>query len=330
MMLSVIIPVFNGERTLSDCLAALFASRGVDFEVIVVDDGSRDGSADIARQFPCRVITLGQNQGAARAKNIGAAQARGDVVVFTDADCLVQPDTLAMIAEDLRDPEITGVVGMLDERLRYSNFSSQYKNLWMHYTYLRLPRFVGVFYTSLAAARRTAFLDLGGFDSNYRGASVTEDIELGQRFLGAGHKILSDKRLTVEHVKRYDLGELLQTDFQRASALTKIFLRRRFDPRQRGQRYYASVPWYFILGVPLSYLAIGLAVAALVWALAMPLALASTAAVLALNAPFLLFLGRRRGPLFFIQSCLFLIPDMLASGLGVMHALITFARGQRY
>ena len=72
---------------------------------------------------------------------------------------------------------MTGVVGLLDTRLRYQDFASQYKNLWMHFTYLRLPRQVGVFYTSAAAARR------GGLCCPGR---LRQQLQRGQRHRGHG------------------------------------------------------------------------------------------------------------------------------------------------
>jgi glycosyltransferase involved in cell wall biosynthesis len=328
--ISVIIPTYNAARTLGECLASVFASDYGSFEVIVVDDGSRDRSAAIAQTFPCRVVRLPKNVGASRAKNAGAGEASGDIVFFTDSDCLIQPDALRLIAENLADRAVTGVVGLLDARLPYDDFPSQYKNLWMHFTYLRLPRQVGVFYTSAAAARRDAFLAMGGFDSNYSGASITEDIDLGQRFLTAGHVLVSEKRLLVQHLKHYSWPELVKTDFWRASALAKILLRKKIANRGQQQKYYASVPWYFALGIPLSWLTVVFLAAAVVWPPAVVAALATWAGILLLNAPFLAFLRRQRGWLFFIQSCLFLLPDMVISGLGVLHALVTFIQGKRY
>lgn len=328
--ISVIIPTYNAARTLGDTLRSVLASEYPDFEVIVVDDGSKDASAEIAGGFPCKLVRLPHNVGASRAKNAGAEAAGGDIVFFTDSDCVVQPDALRLIAENLADPAVTGVVGLLDTKLRFADFPSQYKNLWMHYTYLRLPRRVGVFYTSAAAARRAAFAELGGFDPNYSGASITEDMDLGQRFLTAGHVLVSEKRLLVEHVKHYTWRDLFKTDLWRASALTKILLRKKLGNRGPKQKYYASVPWYFALGVPLSWLVALFAVLGFVWPAAWLAALACFAGIVLLNWPFVDFLRRQRGWLFFIQSCLFLVPDMFVSGIGILHAIVTFAQGKRY
>ncbi len=345
-MISVVIPAHNAARTLGDCLRAIRGSSYTEYEVIVVDDASTDSTAQIAAQHGCRWIRVPENVGAAMAKNIGVGEAQGDIVLFTDADIIVQPDTLGLVAQDLSDPSVAGVVGLLGKELKYGNFSSQFKNLWMYYTYARLAtradaeRGVGVFYTSLAAIRKGTFLGMGGFDPNYRGASVTEDIEFGQRLLTGGHTIRLDARLAVEHLKHYTLRELLRTDLQRAFGLSKTWLRKKLDPVQRasGQRYYASVPWFFVLGAPLAWLLPVFVVLALCtkqalrsaqswWA---SLALLDYAAILLFNAPFLSALRKARGWLFGLQSCLFLPVDLWVSGLGVLWALADYLAGNRY
>jgi glycosyltransferase involved in cell wall biosynthesis len=370
-MISIVIPVHNAACTLSECLQAIRGSDYADYEIIVVDDASTDTSAELATRYGCRVVRLPENVGSARAKNVGASEAKGDILLFTDGDILLQPDTLRLVAESLQDPTVAGVVGLLGTELKYDDFSSQFKNLWMHYTYKRIAasqaaeRGVGLFFTSIASIRKDVFERLGGFDTNYEGASVTEDIEFGQRLLSAGCKVRLDGRLTVEHLKHYSLIGLLRTDLERAFGLTKTWLRKRLAPRQQvtQQKYYASVPWFFIAGVPLAWLLAALVVLAL-WMRqpfgACGVATASRAlcgvatasralcgvatasrvlcgsamltyvAVLLVNAPFLSDLFRARGWLFGLQSCLFLPVDLWVSGLGAFWAMIDYLRGHRY
>ena len=82
---SIIIPVFNGENTIEQCLESAFASDYPNYEVLVVDDNSDDSTVEIIKKYPCRLIQLDKRSGAAAARNIGAAKSRGQVLFFTDA-----------------------------------------------------------------------------------------------------------------------------------------------------------------------------------------------------------------------------------------------------
>lgn len=329
MRISVVIPVYNGVATIDACLRSLEASGFPDVEIIVVDDGSTDGTADVAASHDCRLIRSPQNVGAARAKNMGAEQATGEVLFFTDADVLVPRQGLVYVFDDLQDPSVTGVVGLLGRECPYPNFGSQFKNLWMHFTYLRQPRRVGLFYTSAAAIRRETFLREGGFDANYHGASVTEDIELGQRLLEHGCTVIMDKRLAVIHMKQYDVAELLRTDMQRARGLVQTWLRNR---ARRSGAHYASVPWYF--GASVGAMGMLWVTALLAVALRAPVLAGGCATLLmlawGLNTPFLGALAAWRGFGFLLQSMLFLPLDLSASGLGIVLGLWDFARGKRF
>jgi len=110
-LVSVITPVYNGERYLREALASLFAQDYRPFESIVVDDGSEDSSAAIAQSFPVRYHRQ-ENQGAAAARNAGIALAGGDLVAWLDSDDLLPPNKLSLQAGYLAEhPEVGCVVG---------------------------------------------------------------------------------------------------------------------------------------------------------------------------------------------------------------------------
>ena len=110
-MISVIIPMYNGESTIEKCLKALKQqSFNGKFEVIVVDDGSTDNGANLAEKLGVKVIRQ-KNKGPASARNNGAKIATGDIIVFTDSDCVPSESWLAEMAEPLKDKGITGVQG---------------------------------------------------------------------------------------------------------------------------------------------------------------------------------------------------------------------------
>ena len=113
MRASVVIPVYNGAHTLEACLQSLAqqSMKPHEFEVIVVDDGSTDESAAIARRFGVNVITQ-KNGGAPAARNTGIRAARGTWVAFTDSDCVCSRTWLAALVNAAeREPGSLGAAG---------------------------------------------------------------------------------------------------------------------------------------------------------------------------------------------------------------------------
>ncbi len=323
--ISVIIPTHNGAETLAACLESLRASTLAPAEIIVVDDASTDTSAEIARRLGCRVIALAENIGAARAKNCGAQAATGDVLFFTDDDVTVAPDALQYVAENFAEATIAGVVGLLDAHIPFADFASNYKNLWMRFSYAKIPRErIGLFYTSIASMRRQVFLQLGGFDENYSGASITEDTEFGQRAWVAGHYVRLDDRVTAVHHKHYTPREVLVTDYWRARALVLLRL------RKWGQPFYTSVPAFYQLAVPAIFAALGCLVLALVAPILFAAGIGLLFGFYFLFLPWFAFLVNERGAGFaLIAGCVQPI-DALAVGCGMAAGGFDFIRGIKY
>jgi glycosyltransferase involved in cell wall biosynthesis len=104
---SVVIAAYDAELWIESCLESLKHQTAPPLEVIVVDDGSRDRTAALARRAGARVLTT-PHRGAGAARDTGAAAARGDLLVFLDSDEVYAPDFLERLAEPLRDPEVRG------------------------------------------------------------------------------------------------------------------------------------------------------------------------------------------------------------------------------
>jgi glycosyltransferase involved in cell wall biosynthesis len=218
MRLSVVIPVHNGGDDLQKCLEALRNSTRLPDELIIVDDASTDGSAQSAARFGTVVDC--QNHlpiGPARARNLGAVRAQGDVLLFLDADVMVHPDTLALIERHFREyPEIAALFGSYDDHPPHRNWISLYKNLQHHFVHHQSQTEASSFWTGVGAIRRDVFLRLGGFTSSYVRPSI-EDIELGVRLKASGYRIRLCPDVQVMHLKRWNIYNLLRTDiFDRA------------------------------------------------------------------------------------------------------------------
>lgn len=225
---SVVIPAHDAEDQIGACLESVFRNRSVDFEVIVVDDASGDGTADVAAGFPCRLIRSESNLMAANCRNLGARHARGELIVFFDADETMGPDTLRRFRDALRDnPGVDAVVGSLTPTTPAPGFFSRFKNLQHHLTHQRARTKGATLDSGRMAIRGAIFEKIGGFEPAFAGASI-EDIALGYRMTRAGHRIRFEPDIQVVHHKRYDLVDLVRSDvLHRAIPWTGLMLRER-------------------------------------------------------------------------------------------------------
>ena len=228
--ISVIVPVNNGGRGFVKSLLSLVEASPAAGEIIVVDDGSWDHSWREAQKLGVQVIREPVCGGPAKARNRGAQTARGDILLFIDADVVVPSGLIGQVAHIFeREPELAAVIGSYDDEPEARNFFSQYKNLFHHFTHQHANDQASSFWGACGAIRRDIFLAAGGFDESYRKPCV-EDIELGYRLRAAGHRIRLLKALQVKHLKRWKFGSLLASDFFcRALPWTELILRyRRF------------------------------------------------------------------------------------------------------
>jgi glycosyltransferase involved in cell wall biosynthesis len=205
---SIVVPVLNGEETIGDCLASLLR---VDFpderrEIIVVDNGSRDRTVAIAGGFPVRLVRE-PRQGRSSARNRGIAEARGELVAFTDADCAVSTTWLAELANGFERVEVGAVAGevvaypartpveryLAARRPAYNAWSLSHRHRWIAFP--------------SAAVRRLVFDRIGAFDSRIPGGA---DIDFSWRLLAAGFEVGFRPKALVFHRHPTTIGVLLR------------------------------------------------------------------------------------------------------------------------
>ena len=223
--LSVVVPVYNGAHTLGPCLHALLNASGPSPEIIVIDDGSTDNSAEIARRAGARVIEQETNLGQGSARNAGVKLARGNIVVFVDADVVIHADALERIGQFFREqPDYAAVFGSYDTVPAVRTLVSQYRNLLHHFVHQQGDREAETFWTGLGAVRREAFEAVGGFADNY---TPIEDVNLGLRMHDAGYRIALEPQVMGTHLKDWTLRSMIATDiFDRALPWARMaFLR---------------------------------------------------------------------------------------------------------
>lgn len=308
--ISVVLPVGNGSAVVGDVVRAIVEASPPPGEVVVVDDRVSDGSLDgVTADGRVRVVRNGRGPGPAGARNAGARAARGPVILFVDADVFVPPDIFAKIAAAYGEG-VDGVVGVEAEVATLPNLASRYKNLWMRYTYLILPRRVDLFYTSCASIKKDSFLAAGGFDEGYAKPSV-EDTAFGRKLAADGVRLVLDKNVEVEHRKVYDGRGVLAAAFKRGAALARCILRMGRRRGAGGNR--TSVPSSFIASLAVAALfPLWAAGAAFAWPAAVVGAAATWAAIYLLNIKWLAFLARR-GVLLALWSSAFLPLEVVLS-----------------
>jgi len=225
-IISIIIPVYNGEKTLGQCLTSVFKCSFRNFECIVVDDNSTDNTIRIAESFDTKILRFDRQHGAAYARNRGAEAAKGNIFLFLDSDVTLHADSLKKAVQAFaRHPDISALFGSYDDQPGQTNFLSQYRNLFHHFVHQTSLEDAATFWTGCGAIKRNAFFDVGKFNENCR---MMEDIDLGYRLKANNHKIMLVKDLLVKHFKYYSFLQLIKTDiFDRAVPWTLLMLRHR-------------------------------------------------------------------------------------------------------
>lgn len=222
ILVSVIIPVKNGRNMLDACLRSVQNSSYKNLEIIVVDDHSTDNSIEIARKYRCRVIEAKDGCGANYARNFGAKNALGDIFVFLDSDIVVDKNTIQNIVETLATDETDAVVGVYSAQHRNENIVSQYKNLWIRFSYLKSPPAIDWLFGAVSGIKREAFEKIGGFNVELLAHKGHDDIELGKRFAQANLNIALNVDVEVEHLKHYTLRSFIKNEFHRSSGFAEL------------------------------------------------------------------------------------------------------------
>ena len=223
--ITAIMPAYNCRAFIERSLAPLVAmqERGELCEIVVVDDGSTDGSAAAAASLGVRAMATGGRCGPGAARNLGARQAKGDILWFVDSDVVVRSNAAQHIRSALADHNYVAVFGSYDDAPPARNFLSRYKNLVHHHYHQSGSGEATTFWAGCGAVRKSAFLDVGGFDALRYPRPSIEDIELGYRLCAAGGRIRLAAEVQGTHLKVWTLRGLLITEI-RDRALPWSFL----------------------------------------------------------------------------------------------------------
>jgi len=198
---SVVVCAYNAERTMDACLASLEVLNYPDYEVIVVNDGSRDRTREIAESYPyCRIINQ-PNRGLSIARNVGAEAATGEIVAYTDSDCVADPDWLLYLVDRMEAGGLAACGGPNFPPPEASLVPAAVAVAPGGPTHVLLSDEVAEHIAGCNMAfRRETLLGLGGFDPVYRAAG--DDVDICWRFQDAGHVIGFSPAAMVWHFRR--------------------------------------------------------------------------------------------------------------------------------
>jgi len=204
MKLTVYIPCCNAGRFIEGSIRALLDQTHPPDELLVIDDGSSDNSAELVSPWPVRVIRHEKNKGLAAARNTAFANATHPFVGAIDADVLPNPTWLEHLLTHFADPRVVGTGGRLIEA-HHSKPADAWRAIHMTQdlgleridieqpSHKRLGGFGTIF-------RKEAVLSVGGYNENYR--ANYEDVDLCARLLASGYKLVFEPRAIAFHQRR--------------------------------------------------------------------------------------------------------------------------------
>ena len=283
MLLTTIVPATNRPATLARCLAAIEQASAAPEQVIVVEDSSLTHPA--------------------LARNAGARDAVGDVLVFVDADVTVHADAFVRIRQAFAaDQTLVALFGSYDDAPAAPGVVSVFRNLLHHHVHHRGAGPASTFWAGLGAVRREPFEASGGF-----AVHPIEDIELGMRLSKTGARILLDPTVQGKHLKHWSLWNMLRTDLLvRGVPWVGLLL------EHRGSTSFSTLNlgWRHRLSALACLAIVAAAVFGPFW-----LGLAAIALLVALNSSFYGLLVRREGP----------VRAVAGVGLHFLHILVAVA-----
>jgi GT2 family glycosyltransferase len=241
---TVVVATYNGGRTLRGCLESIARLHYPDFEAVVVDDGSTDDTARILESFPQVSVVRQPNRGLSAARNAGIAAAGGEIVAFTDSDCVVDPDWLDHLARDMERGGFDGIGGPNltppEERLAARCIALAPG----HATHVLIDANEAEHVPGCNMAfRKSALLEVDGFDETFRKAG--DDVDVIWRLNDAGRRVgFSPGGFVWHHRRPTPIGYLKQqASYAEADALLHEKHPHRFNDRGqsrwRGRIYEA-------------------------------------------------------------------------------------------
>ncbi len=213
---SIIVPAYNAEATITECLKAIRAAMQPEDELILFDDGSTDATRGIAEAAGARIVSnAGLPKGPAHGRNMAAATAAKKYVMFVDADVIIHADAIDRLVEEVRETGAVAAFGSYDDHPRSRRLPALYANLRHHFVHQAGSREATTFWSGIGLMQTDAFRQFGGYDDVLFAHPSIEDVELGMRLINAGNRIRLVPAAQGTHWKDWTLWRVWHTDVVR-------------------------------------------------------------------------------------------------------------------
>ncbi len=214
-MVSVIIPAYNAEKTIRKCLEPLMSQDyAEEYEVIVVDDGSTDSTPHMVSEFNKVRLIKQENAGPAAARNKGAAEAEGEILLFTDADCVPEHNWISEMLKPFNEnKEVFGVKGRY--KTNQKEIVARFVQLEYEdkYSYMLKDKYIDFIDTYSGGFKKAVFLEMKGYDTEFP-VACAEDVELSYRLSNRGYKMVFNPDAIVYHTHPNRLLDYLKKKYK--------------------------------------------------------------------------------------------------------------------
>jgi cellulose synthase/poly-beta-1,6-N-acetylglucosamine synthase-like glycosyltransferase len=208
---SLYVPCYNAERYIARTLEGALRQTCPLDEVLVIDDGSKDRTREIASRYPVRVVSHDKNRGLAAARNTGIRSARNELVASLDADCVAEADWLERLVPHLDDPKVAAVGGRLEESVQTSIAdrwrSAHLREHWGSSLVVNPPFLFG----ADGLHRKRALEEVGAYDEITWSAGCGEDTDISKRLRRQGYNLVYEPAALVKHIKQDTVRSVLDT-----------------------------------------------------------------------------------------------------------------------
>jgi cellulose synthase/poly-beta-1,6-N-acetylglucosamine synthase-like glycosyltransferase len=208
---SLYIPCYNAERYLARTLEAALRQTHPFDEILVIDDGSRDHTREIASGYPVRIVSHDGNRGLAAARNTGVRTARNELVASLDADCVADADWLEKLLPHLENPKVGGAGGRVEETV-LTSLADRWRQAhlpenWGNALLVNPPLLFG----ANGLHRKSRIAEVGVYDEITWVAGCGEDQEMSSKLRKAGYDLIYDPAARVKHIKQDTVRSVLDT-----------------------------------------------------------------------------------------------------------------------